>query len=83
MGNAPFSAPAIRISYNQRVKPALQAALRAFVCAAPAVLIVLVYVKWLHVNPTTVALTFLLAILFVAALRLRYAIAMSVVVMVH
>ncbi|MGC2695529.1 MAG: DUF4118 domain-containing protein [Candidatus Angelobacter sp.] len=42
-------------------------------------LIVLVYVKLLHVNPTTVALSFLLAILAIAAAwGLRYAIPMSI-----
>jgi two-component system, OmpR family, sensor histidine kinase KdpD len=75
----PFAANEIRISYNQRVKPSQLAVLRALTCTALVVLIVLVYVKWLHVNPTTVALTFLLAILFVAAAwGLRYSIAMSV-----
>lgn len=50
------------------------------VCAATVALIVLVYVKWLHVNPTTAAVTFLLAILTVAAAwGLRYAIPMSLV----
>lgn len=40
--------------------------------------IVLVYLKWTHVNPTTVALTFLLGILFVAnRLGLRYSVYMS------
>jgi two-component system sensor histidine kinase KdpD len=69
----------IRISYNQRVKPSQNPVLRTLVCTALVVLIVLLYVKWLHVNPTTVALTFLLAILFVAAAwGLRYSIAMSV-----
>lgn len=43
-------------------------------------LIVLVYVKLLHVNPTTAAVTFLLAILTVAAAwGLRYALPMSLV----
>lgn len=56
------------------------ATLRGLACSALVVLIVLVYVKWLHVNPTTVALTFLLAILSVAAAwGLRYAIPMSIV----
>ncbi len=42
-------------------------------------LIVFVYAKLLHVNPTTVALTFLLAILSIAAAwGLRYAIPMSI-----
>ena len=41
--------------------------------------IVLVYRLWLHVNPTTVALTLLLFVLFVAArLRLRYAVVVSI-----
>jgi two-component system sensor histidine kinase KdpD len=52
--------------------------LRGLACAVLVVLIVLVYVKWLHVNPTTVALTFLLAILFAAAAwGLRYAVPMA------
>ncbi len=42
--------------------------------------IVLVYRRWLHVNPTTVALTLVLFILLVAArLGLRYAVVSSVV----
>ena len=42
--------------------------------------IVLVYVKVTHVNPTTVALTFLLGILFVAnRLGLRYSVYMSLI----
>jgi two-component system sensor histidine kinase KdpD len=62
------------------VKPFQLATLRGLACSALVVLIVLVYVKWLHVNPTTVALTFLLAILTVAAAwGLRYAIPMSIV----
>ena len=69
-----------RIGYNQRVKPFQPATLRGLACSALVALIVLVYVKWLHVNPTTVALTFLLAILSVAAAwGPRYAIPMSVV----
>lgn len=62
------------------MKPFQVATLRGLACSALVVLIVLVYVKWLHVNPTTVALTFLLAILSVAAAwGLRYAIPMSIV----
>jgi two-component system, OmpR family, sensor histidine kinase KdpD len=65
--------------YNQRVRSSTQATLRALACAALVALIVLVYVKLLHVNPTTVALTFLLAILAMAAAwGLRYAIPMSI-----
>ena len=48
-------------------------------CAALVALIVFVYAKGPHVNPTTVALTLLLAILSVAAAwGLRYAIPMSI-----
>jgi len=50
------------------------AAAVAAVCA-----IVLVYYRWLHVNPTTVGFTFLLAILLVSAVwGLRYAICMAI-----
>jgi two-component system, OmpR family, sensor histidine kinase KdpD len=62
------------------VKASVQATLRGLVCVALVSLIVLVYLKLLHVNPTTVALSFLLAILSVAAAwGLRYAIPMSIV----
>ena len=51
----------------------------ALTSASLVALIVLVYVKLLHVNPTTVAVSFLLAILTVAAAwGLRYAIPMSI-----
>jgi two-component system, OmpR family, sensor histidine kinase KdpD len=67
------------IGYNQRVRPPVLAILRFVTCAALVALIVLVYVKLLHVNPTTVAVTFLLAILMIAAAwGLRYAIPMSI-----
>jgi two-component system sensor histidine kinase KdpD len=53
--------------------------LRLLLCTALVALIVLVYVKLLHVNPTTVAVSFLLAILVIAAAwGLRYAIPMSI-----
>jgi two-component system, OmpR family, sensor histidine kinase KdpD len=56
-----------------------RAALRFLACAVLLALIVFVYVKVMHVNPTTVAMTFLLAILSVsAAWGLRYAVPMSV-----
>jgi two-component system sensor histidine kinase KdpD len=52
---------------------------RALTCAAVLALIVFVYVKAAHVNNTTVAMSFLLAILAVAAAwGLRYAIPMSI-----
>jgi len=42
--------------------------------------IVLIYRRWLHVNPTTVALTLVLFVLVIAArLSLRYAVAASIV----
>jgi two-component system sensor histidine kinase KdpD len=42
--------------------------------------IVLIYARWLHVNPTTVALTLVLFVLLIAArLSLRYAVAASLV----
>lgn len=52
---------------------------RSLVCALLVSLIVLIYFKYVHVNPTTVALSFLLAILVVAAAwGLVYAVAMSI-----
>ena len=55
-------------------------AFRALICALLVSLIVLVYFKYVHVNPTTVALSFLLAILAVAAVwGLAYAVPMSIV----
>ena len=61
------------------VKIRLQAILRAAVCAAAVSLIVVFYFKLVHANPTTVALSFLLAILVVAAAwGLAYAIPMSI-----
>jgi len=61
------------------VKSSARAALRFLVCAAILALIVFVYGKLLNVNPTTVAVSLLLAILSVAALwGLRYALPMSV-----
>ena len=56
-----------------------RSALRGLACGALLTLIVFVYVKWVHVNPTTVAMTFLLAILCIsAAWGLRYAIPTSI-----
>ncbi len=52
--------------------------LRFAVAAATVCVIVLIYFRWLHVNPTTVGFTFLLAILVLsAAWGLRYAIFMA------
>jgi two-component system sensor histidine kinase KdpD len=61
------------------VKVRLQVAVRSVICALLVSLIVLVYFKYIHVNPTTVALSFLLAILAVsAAWGLAYSVPMSV-----
>ena len=57
----------------------LRTAIRILACAALLALMVFVYAKVLHVNPTTVAVSFLLVILAVAAAwGLRYSIAMSI-----
>jgi two-component system, OmpR family, sensor histidine kinase KdpD len=61
------------------VKVTRRVAFRILVCAIVTSLIVLVYSRLLHVNPTTVALTFFLAVLSVAAAwGLRYAIPLSI-----
>ena len=62
-----------------RVKLSPRAAARALTCIALLSLIVLVYAKWLHVNPATVAVTLLLFVLAIAASwGLRYALPMSI-----
>src|SRR2546426_4394455 len=65
-----------RISYNSRVKGVTQnPILRFTISAATVSAIVFVYFRWLHVNPTTVGFSLLLAILLIsAAWGLRYAI---------
>ncbi len=53
--------------------------LRFVIAAATVCGIVVIYSRWLHLNPTTVGFTFLLAILVVsAAWGLRYAIFMAI-----
>ena len=60
-------------------RPTLYQILRFVVSAVIVCVIVLMYSKWLHVNPTTVGFTFLLAILSVSAYwGLSYAIFMAV-----
>ena len=60
-------------------RPTLYQILRFAVSAAIVSAIVLMYSRWLHVNPTTVGFSFLLAILAVSAYwGLRYAIFMAV-----
>lgn len=53
--------------YNYAVKPVPRLFLRAFVCAVIVPAIALFYRHGPHANPTTVALTFLLAVLIVSA----------------
>lgn len=62
------------------VKVRLQVLTRTAICGLIIFLIVLVYFNYIQVNPTTVALTFVLSILVVAAAwGLTYAILMSIV----
>lgn len=61
------------------MKVSSRAAFRALACGFLITLIVLIYSKLIHVNPTTTALSFLLAILAIAAAwGLRYALPMSI-----
>ena len=55
------------MDYNLHVKSSKGTAIKAVVCAVIVPLIVLVYKRGLHANVTTVALTFLLAVLVVSA----------------
>src|SRR5271170_2019850 len=60
--------PAKKISYNRRVnQPLLKSALRYAATAAIVVVIVFAYHVVISVNPTTVALTFLVGVLIVSA----------------
>src|SRR5271170_4921943 len=60
--------PAKKISYNRRVnQPLLKSALRYAATAAAVVVVVFVYHIVIKVNPTTVALTFLVGVLIVSA----------------
>ncbi|MBV9182912.1 MAG: DUF4118 domain-containing protein [Acidobacteria bacterium] len=55
------------------------ASLRFAACAAIITCIVLVYFRWLHVNPATVGFTFLLTVLLISAYwGLRYAIVTAI-----
>src|SRR5260370_28810168 len=53
--------------YNCAVKPTIKLLLRIAVCALTVPVIVQFYRHQAHVSPTTVALTFLLAVLIVSA----------------
>jgi two-component system sensor histidine kinase KdpD len=56
-------------------RPTLYQILRFVASAAIVSVVILIYSKWLHVNPTTVGFTFLLVVLVVSAIwGLRYAI---------
>jgi len=60
-------------------RPTLYQILRFAASAAVVSVVILVYSKWLHVNPTTVGFTFLLIVLIVSASwGLRYAIFVAV-----
>ena len=60
-------------------KPTAGPILRFAVAGATVFAIVFVYFRWLHVNPTTVGFTFLLAVLSISAVwGLRYAIFMAI-----
>jgi two-component system sensor histidine kinase KdpD len=62
------------------VKQPAQKAVRYLVSAAAVLVIVLTYRQVIRVNPTTVALTFLLAVLVVSTVwGLRYAVSMAIV----
>ena len=75
----PHDASHLNPRYNQRVKLSPRAIVRVITCVALLSLIVLVYAKWLHVNPATVAVTLLLSVLAIAASwGLRYALPMSI-----
>jgi two-component system sensor histidine kinase KdpD len=61
------------------VKFRIRIAVRALICVIVVALIIFLYFKLVHANPTTVALSFLLAILVVsAAWGLAYAVPMSI-----
>jgi len=59
-------------------RPTLYQILRFAASAAIVSLVIFVYSKWLHVNPTTVGFTFLLIVLIISAVwGLRYAICVA------
>lgn len=69
----------VDVGYNAGVKRGLSSPVRFLIAAAIIVLIVPLYRLLVHVNPTTVALSFLLAILVVSATwGLRYAVFMAI-----
>ncbi|HEX6906007.1 MAG TPA: DUF4118 domain-containing protein, partial [Terriglobales bacterium] len=69
----------VDVSYNAGVKQGLSRPVRFLIAAAIVILLVPLYRLVVHVNPTTVALSFLLAILAVSATwGLRYAVFMAI-----
>lgn len=67
------------VSYNAGVQRGLSSPVRFLIAAGIIILIVPLYRLVVHVNPTTVALSFLLAILVVSATwGLRYAVFMAI-----
>ena len=58
----------VDVGYNRGVKPdTIRLVLRYAAAAAAVMIITLIYRRIVHVNPTTVALTFLLAVLLISA----------------
>src|SRR5690348_17929388 len=69
----------VDVGYNASMKRGLSSPVRFLIAAAVVILIVPLYRMVVHVNPTTVALSFLLAILVVSATwGLRYAVFMAI-----
>src|SRR5690348_2534186 len=57
----------VELGYNRGVKPALKKALRFIAATAIVAVVVVLYTRVVKLNPTTVALTFLLVVLIVSA----------------
>src|SRR6185437_4793351 len=75
----PLRAPNMQLRYNRRVKLPARTLARSTTSAATLALIVVIFRHVAHVNPTTVALTLLVAVLGVAAAwGLRYSLVMSI-----
>jgi two-component system sensor histidine kinase KdpD len=69
----------MQLRYNRPVKMPVRTLARWIACAAVLALIVVIFRRIAHVNPTTVALTLLVSVLAVAAAwGLSYSIAMSI-----
>ena len=70
----------VDVSYNRLVTPATRSGSGYLIAALAVAGITLVGARWLHLNPTTIALAFLLGVLGISAYwGLREAIFMSVI----